>query len=123
MPRIGAYNEQFGSLFNPGLARNTITFQENVGTVGDSGSVTDSWSDFATVRAIKTPISARERMSGEVTIGATMYRYKGRYLSGLTNAMRIIDGDETLDIVALEYCDSQRNMFSVLAATGRSLGA
>lgn len=123
MPRIGAYTEQFGTLFNPGLARYSITFQTNIGTVGDSGSVTDSWSDFATVRVMKFPISARERVSGEAFFGDTMYRYKGRYLSGITNAMRIVDGSETLDVIAVEYNDQQRNLFSVLARTVRSLGS
>lgn len=81
-----------------GKLRHTITIEQNTPTQNSYGEPVDAWSTFATVRAQVEPISGREYFDAQKVDADVDYRVRIRYLSGVTNEMRIVYGSKQLDI-------------------------
>lgn len=91
-------------MIDPGKLRERVTVQQATQTRNSLGEAVLSWADWQTVWASVEGVSAREALEAgkqEVTI---THRVRMRYLTGLTQNMRLSWRDRTLNIVnLLEY--------------------
>lgn len=91
-------------MIDPGKLRERVTVQQATQTRNSLGEAVMSWADWQTVWASVEGVSAREALDAgqqEVTI---THRVRLRYLTGLTQNMRLSWRDRTLNIVnLLEY--------------------
>lgn len=78
-----------------------VTIQTSSETQGATGEVTPSWSAFATARASRrdTRGSERVRAGAETAMADAVFRI--RYLSGVTAKMRLVEGSDVWDIIAI----------------------
>lgn len=79
-----------------------ITLQEGTESTNDDGDNVISWADFAGVWASRKMISMDERYLGEKLALTEAYKYRCRYVDGVTTNMRLVDGDDTYNIVAVD---------------------
>jgi len=82
-----------------------ITIQEGTESTNDDGDNVTDWSDFAEVWASRQMISMDERYLGEKLTLTEAYKYRCRYVEGVTTNMRLVDDNEgggTYDIVAAD---------------------
>lgn len=91
-------------MIDPGKLRERVTVQQATQTRNSLGEAVMSWADWQTVWASVEGVSAREALEAgqqEVTI---THRVRLRYLTGLTQNMRLSWRGRTLNIVnLLEY--------------------
>jgi len=91
-------------MIDPGKLRERVTVQQATQTRNSLGEAVMSWADWQTVWASVEGVSAREALDAgqqEVTI---THRVRLRYLTGLTQNMRLSWRNRTLNIVnLLEY--------------------
>jgi SPP1 family predicted phage head-tail adaptor len=91
-------------MIDPGKLRERVTVQQATQSRNSLGEAVMSWADWQTVWASVEGVSAREALDAgqqEVTI---THRVRLRYLTGLTQNMRLSWRDRTLNIVnLLEY--------------------
>jgi SPP1 family predicted phage head-tail adaptor len=78
-----------------------VVIQTSTESQGSTGEVTPSWSTFATVWASRrdTLGSERVRAGAETAMADAVFRI--RWLSGVTAKMRLTEGSDVWDIVAL----------------------
>jgi len=91
-------------MIDPGKLRERVTVQQATQSRNSLGEAVMSWADWQTVWASVEGVSAREALDAgqqEVTI---THRVRLRYLTGLTQTMRLSWRGRTLNIVnLLEY--------------------
>lgn len=87
--------------FAAGRLRHEIVIQSSTPTQNSAGEPIDSWSTFATVRAERRPVSARERIAAGGEQAVAEFVFLIRYLSGLTAKMRISFEGVTYDITGI----------------------
>ena len=88
-------------MIDAGKLRERVTVQQATQTRNSLGEAVMSWADWQTVWASVEGVSAREALAAgqmEVTIS---HRVRLRYLTGLTQNMRLSWRGRTLDIVSL----------------------
>lgn len=93
-----------------GDLRHRITIQEQIKTVDGVGGFDLEWTTYGTVWAAVWPVSAKEITSQGKPSGEITHKVRIRYLSGITDAMRIIFGTRTLEIVAPPINNDERNV-------------
>lgn len=91
-------------MIDPGKLRERVTVQQASEARNAIGETVFSWSTYATVWASVDGVSSREALdSGKIDVQIS-HRVRMRYLSGLTQNMRLSWRGRTLDIVSLlEY--------------------
>lgn len=91
-------------MIDPGKLRERVTVQQASEARNAIGETVLSWSTYATVWASVDGVSSREALdSGKIDVQIS-HRVRMRYLSGLTQNMRLSWRGRTLDIVSLlEY--------------------
>lgn len=84
-----------------GLLKHTITLQRGTQTVSESGSVSNRWTDYATIRAelVTHAIADTGMAYGEAAKSALVFRI--RHFHGLTADERLIYRGQTYEITAL----------------------
>ena len=88
-------------MINAGSLRERVTVQQASESRNALGETVLSWSTFATRSASVEGVSARESLAfGQQQIDVT-HRVRMRYLTGLTQSMRIHWRGRTLEIVSL----------------------
>jgi len=75
-----------------GRLRHKVLIEQAEKTEDSMGSVTESWSTFATTHMRMVPFSGAERVENMQQKQRTMQRGYIRYISGVTTDMRINDG-------------------------------
>lgn len=98
-----------------GRLRETITLQSMTTSRGTSGSVVESWSDWATVRAEVTPISGREFVSLQAAQIEISTRFVIRHRSGVNPRMRIVWQGRNYKISEVIEVDAARREIEILA--------
>lgn len=85
---------------NPGKLRHRITIQKPVEIKDDLNSPQIEWRDFTSCWASVEPISGREYILLQNTNSELTVRIKMRYISGITNGMRVKYGDRVFNIIS-----------------------
>lgn len=88
---------------NPRKYDRRITIQKFTSTVDDEGIPTEEWTDVITLWAKRKPLNTRwrEYFQAAGMNAEKMFQYEIRYREGITEEMRIVEGDRTLEIKAV----------------------
>lgn len=91
-------------MIDPGKLRERVTVQQATESRNAIGETVLAWSTYDTVWASVEGVSSREALdAGKIDIQVS-HRVRMRYLSGMTQNMRLSWRDRTLEIVSLlEY--------------------
>jgi SPP1 family predicted phage head-tail adaptor len=91
-------------MIDPGKLRERVTVQQATESRNAIGETVLAWSTYDTVWASVEGVSSREALdAGKIDIQIS-HRVRMRYLSGITQNMRLSWRDRTLEIVSLlEY--------------------
>lgn len=91
-------------MIDPGKLRERVTVQQAAETRNAIGETVLAWSTYATVWASVEGVSSREALdAGKIDVQIS-HRVRMRYLSGMTQNMRLSWRNRTLEIVSLlEY--------------------
>ena len=84
-----------------GRLRHRITIQQVTEGQDETGAVTETWNEFATVWADMEPIAGKEYFAAKQTMAETTHRIRIRYLSGVVPKMRVLFGSRTFDITEI----------------------
>jgi SPP1 family predicted phage head-tail adaptor len=72
--------------------RQSVVIQSRTETTNSTGEVTWTWSDYKTLRAAVEPLRGQEYFAARQLQSSTTTRIRLRYISGLTNKMRVKHG-------------------------------
>lgn len=88
-------------MIDAGKLRERVTIQQAAEARNALGETTLSWATFAERRASVEGVTAREALgAGQLEVSIT-HRVRLRYVTGLTQQMRLIWRGRTLEIVSL----------------------
>jgi len=105
-----------------GPLRHRVTFQNRVTTKDAFGQLTESWSDLFTVWASVEPISGRELLAAQQTLGEITHRIRTRYRDGITAATRVLFNGRIFDIES-SINDKEKNAYlEIMAKEGTTIG-
>jgi SPP1 family predicted phage head-tail adaptor len=90
-----------------GRLRERVTVQQAAETRNALGETVLSWSTFATRSASVEGVSAREALAAGQQDVTITHRVRMRYLSGMTQNMRIVWRSRTLNIISLLEYDNR----------------
>lgn len=87
-------------LTNPRKYDRRIAIQEFKSTVDDEGISTNEWTTIMTLWAKRKPLTTRwrEYFQAAGLNAEKMFQYEIRYREGITEEMRVVEGDRTLEI-------------------------
>ena len=88
-------------MINAGKLRERVTVQIPGGTTNPLGETVISWSNSTAVWASVEGVSAREALTLGQQETVLTHRVRMRYLPGLTQDMRLVWRNRTLEIVSL----------------------
>lgn len=77
-------------MIRAGKLRQVITYQSKAQALDEYGGVTETWTDFATVRASVAPLIGKDLLASMAAQSTAEMRINHRYLPGITSAMRIV---------------------------------
>ncbi len=96
-----------------GKMRYRITLQYPSDGVDDYGNSIDTWQDLKTVWADIVPVSGREYLTASQATSETQYKIYIRYLEGINAKMRVIQGEQVYEILAV-LGDKRSNMLTLM---------
>jgi len=85
---------------NPGKYRHKIIFLKNNGGKDEYGEPADDWQPFITAWAAVDPLLGNEFLTALTTAAKVEVKFNSRYISGVTNDMRIQYGSKTYEILS-----------------------
>jgi len=85
---------------NPGRLDRRVTLQYAVLARDAAGGQVPTWYDLATVSAAKIPVRGARFYAAESKQFETLVGYRIRHRSGVAAGMRLVHGDDVLEIVA-----------------------
>lgn len=94
-------------MINAGNLRERVTVQQATESRNGIGETVLSWGTFATVWASVEGVSAREALTAGQNEVSITHKVQMRYLTGLTQRMRLQWRGRTLEIVSLLEHDSR----------------
>ena len=87
-----------------GLLRHRIVIEQTTESRDSSGSVVNTWTQFATVSSTYEPQSGKEGVTEDHTQATQAVKFRIRYLAGVAPKMRITFGGNIFDILsAVDY--------------------
>lgn len=102
---------------NPGILRKVVTIQRATETQDASGSVVQTWTTLAKRRMELRPVSGKEILSGQQTMGEVTHKGRLRYdstIQDLSPKDRIVASGRVLDIQAVHNISERNWQFEVL---------
>jgi len=106
-----------------GELRQIISIQSKTLATDDYGGPVETWADFAAgVRAKAQPLSGRELIAAQAAQSETEMKFITRYISGVTQSMRIVMGSNHYNITAVIDVDSMGREMHLMATTGLNEG-
>jgi len=109
----------------PNLARRLrreIIIQQQVTTRDTHGQATQSWTTFATVQGAVEPLQGREFFAADQTNAETSVRIRIRYLSGITQAMRVSFNSKLYNIEAIINPQEKDRELQLMCSEGVNSG-
>ena len=97
-----------------GKLRHTISIQQVTETRTGTGSVEESWSQFAAPRAAIRWLNGSETNSDQVN-ALNKVEFKIRYLAGITQKMRVVYDSRIFDIQGAPVVDERNHEILILA--------
>jgi hypothetical protein len=94
-------------MINAGNLRERVTVQQATESRNGIGETVLSWATFATVWASVEGVSAREALTAGQNEVSITHKVQMRYLTGLTQRMRLQWRGRTLEIVSLLEHDNR----------------
>ena len=73
-----------------GKLRQVITYQSKAQALDEYGGVTETWTDYAAVRAAVAPLIGKDLVASMAAQSTAEMRINHRFVPGITSAMRII---------------------------------
>jgi SPP1 family predicted phage head-tail adaptor len=98
-----------------GAMRHRITFQQMTSTLDAGGGRAISYSTFKTVHAHIKQDSGREKYEQGVLEAKKVFTFTIRFISGLTEDMRIIFNSKSFNITSI-INDDERNKYLIIKA-------
>jgi SPP1 family predicted phage head-tail adaptor len=95
-----------------------IRLQQRVAGVDSLGQPSTTWQDVATLWAQAQPLRGREFWAAGQMQSEASVRFRVRWRSGVTTAMRVLWRDQAHDIVAVVDVDGGHHTLELLAAAG-----
>lgn len=105
-----------------GKRNHIVTIQAKTPATGEYGGTTYTWATFATVWAAIMPLRGRDLVAAQAAQNETTVRFNIRWISGLTESMRIVYNGKNYDITALIDIDEKHVEYDIMAKTGLSEG-
>jgi len=95
-----------------GKLRHLVTLQRLSGATDTTGNETETWVDYASVRAqiepwIDSARSGREEFTGNQRTAIVYTRFRIRYFPGISPKDRVVFGSRTFDIQAVNNRDER----------------
>jgi len=84
-----------------GELRNYIKIQNKVMVENENLEKVETWQDFKQCWAEIKPLDGREYWAARQTVSEVTGKIKIRYMAGVTNEMRVVDGAKIYDIEAV----------------------
>lgn len=97
-----------------GKMREAVTLQQKSVSRGANGEEVVSWSTFASVYAQVQPISGREFVALRQAQSTITHRFRIRWLTGVTTAMRVLWNSQPYDIVEAINVDARNRQLELL---------
>jgi SPP1 family predicted phage head-tail adaptor len=97
-----------------GSMRERVEIQSLATSRDELGSITETWSELATVWASVRSVSAREYYAARQVNAEVTHRVAIRYRSDVTPLMRLIWGSRTLEIVSALDKDGRERFLELL---------
>ncbi len=85
---------------NPGKYRHRIIFLKKQGGGDDYGEPIDNWIEHTTAYAAVDPLIGNEYFTALTVNNKVEFKFNMRYISGITNEMRIQHGPEIYEILS-----------------------
>lgn len=99
-----------------GRLRHQIIIQQPSVSQDANGNLTETWSAFATTWADIEPVRGREFFEARVNNPELTVRFHIRYVSGITQEMRVKDADGNIyDIIAPLHIDHRQHEIEIMA--------
>lgn len=100
-----------------GDLRHVISIQAKIETTDLYGGQIFTWANVAAgVRCKKTPLSGKEKMQSRAEYSEISTRFRMRYRSGVTPAMRIVESTgEVHEIISVANIDGMNRELEILA--------
>jgi len=95
-----------------------IRLQQRVAGVDSLGQPSTTWQDVATLWAQAQPLRGREFWAAGQMQSEASVRFRVRWRSGVTTAMRVLWRDQAHDIVAVVDVGGGHHTLELLAAAG-----
>ena len=77
-------------MIRAGAMRHQITYRVKSQSTDAYGGPSETWSDFAIVRASVSPIIGKEALESMASQESVDIRIRHRFISGITGAMRVV---------------------------------
>lgn len=90
---------------NAGKYRHYVTIQSPTESQSGTGQIVVSYETLARVWASVEPLSGKEKLQSDQTSGETTLRVRCRFVSGVTNDSRVIQGSRTLEVYHVNNID------------------
>ncbi len=87
--------------FNPGRFNRRIEFLSPPVTKNDYGELTGEWELYKSVMASKEPILGKELFAALTNDTRIEVKFRARYTRGVTDVMRIRQGNEVYEIISV----------------------
>lgn len=105
-----------------GPLRHRITLQNRTSSKDEFGQLVETWADLATVWGSVEPISGRELLSAQQTLGEVTHRIRTRYCAGITAATRILFNGRIFDIESVINDKEKNAHIEIMAKEGTTIG-
>lgn len=104
-----------GILINPGRLYTSVTVQSRSDSRNAHGQPSGPWSSFSSWKVHIEYMNASEEIEGARETVFNKVAMTGRYISGLTEKMRITWGSDIYDIISIELVGSRNRYHRVVA--------
>lgn len=104
---------------NPGKYNRVVTIQQKTETGKDAhGGPVYSWSTFASAWAAVYPMKGRDLVTAMSTRGEIITRFDTRYITGVTQAMRILYDSVYYNITAVADPEGTHRELQIMTTSG-----
>lgn len=105
-----------------GPLRHRVTLQNRTSSKDEFGQLVETWTDLYVAWASVEPISGRELLSSQQTLGEVTHRIRTRYRAGISVATRILFNGRIFDIESVINNQEKNAHLEIMAKEGTTIG-
>lgn len=122
--QAGYFSRRAGGVNDPGKLDRYVNLVAPLTTVQDTfGQLIKGWASFASAWASKHPGANRRFYAGEAKHAESLITYRVRHRADLTNFMRLVDGDDTFEIIGMDEMGRAHFLDLTCRAVDQTIGA